>query len=222
MSASDSPPPVSSLLAQLHEERLRRQAAAGSPNRDSVPAAPAAQGEQPAPRLSSPVCAIAGVHSNEAAPAPRSPQILPPPRDDGDGSHDQQQIPVAAVVPTPAHQDHESKAAAAAEADWDDFSCVVCLKLLLEPVALRCGHTFCRRCLQRALAVKVRLRRLVVTELHSPMVPRCPSGCALCAELLLRVALQARRPMFSSPTSYRSSSRVSLRYATGVDVCIGP
>eukprot|EP01113_Clastostelium_recurvatum_P025609 TRINITY_DN3082_c0_g1_i4.p1 TRINITY_DN3082_c0_g1~~TRINITY_DN3082_c0_g1_i4.p1 ORF type:complete len:554 (+),score=125.73 TRINITY_DN3082_c0_g1_i4:183-1844(+) len=33
----------------------------------------------------------------------------------------------------------------------DDFDCVLCMKLLLEPVTTSCGHTFCRGCLVRAL-----------------------------------------------------------------------
>jgi Lon protease-like protein len=33
----------------------------------------------------------------------------------------------------------------------DDFECVLCMKLFYEPVTTPCGHTFCRRCLQRSL-----------------------------------------------------------------------
>lgn len=76
--------------------------------------------------------------------------------------------PVASV-PTPAPPAAPAAAVAPAavvaapvkptsEETWDDFACSVCLKLLLEPVAVRCGHTFCRRCLKRALQFNVRGR----------------------------------------------------------------
>ena len=35
--------------------------------------------------------------------------------------------------------------------DNDDLNCVLCFKLLYEPVALSCGHTFCKQCLLRSL-----------------------------------------------------------------------
>lgn len=33
----------------------------------------------------------------------------------------------------------------------DDMDCLICLKLLFEPVTTPCGHTFCRPCFQRTL-----------------------------------------------------------------------
>lgn len=33
----------------------------------------------------------------------------------------------------------------------EHFTCVICLKLLFEPVTTPCGHTFCRNCLSRAV-----------------------------------------------------------------------
>lgn len=33
----------------------------------------------------------------------------------------------------------------------DDFDCILCMKLLFEPVTTPCGHSFCRACLVRAL-----------------------------------------------------------------------
>lgn len=35
----------------------------------------------------------------------------------------------------------------------EPFSCVICLKLLFEPVTTPCGHTFCRSCLGRAIDI---------------------------------------------------------------------
>ena len=37
--------------------------------------------------------------------------------------------------------------------DSTDFDCPLCLKLLVEPISLTCGHTFCRGCLTRALSL---------------------------------------------------------------------
>lgn len=35
--------------------------------------------------------------------------------------------------------------------DLDDFECVLCTKLLCEPVTTPCGHSFCSQCLRRSL-----------------------------------------------------------------------
>jgi len=32
-----------------------------------------------------------------------------------------------------------------------DLECVLCLRLLLDPISVSCGHTFCRCCLERSL-----------------------------------------------------------------------
>jgi len=37
------------------------------------------------------------------------------------------------------------------EIDIEDFSCVLCQDLFFEPLALPCGHTFCRLCLHKTL-----------------------------------------------------------------------
>ena len=42
----------------------------------------------------------------------------------------------------------------------DDLECLVCMKLLYEPVSTPCGHTFCRPCFQRTLD-------------HTPSCPMC-------------------------------------------------
>ncbi|CAG9318968.1 unnamed protein product [Blepharisma stoltei] len=36
----------------------------------------------------------------------------------------------------------------------DDFQCPLCLKLLLKPASITCGHTFCKSCLIRSLTVQ--------------------------------------------------------------------
>ncbi len=55
----------------------------------------------------------------------------------------------------------------------DDLECILCMKLLYEPVTTPCGHTFCQPCFSRALD-------------HSNKCPNCrtvrgpsvlPTGC---------------------------------------------
>jgi hypothetical protein len=35
----------------------------------------------------------------------------------------------------------------------EEFDCALCMRLLLEPISLSCGHSFCRQCLVRALGL---------------------------------------------------------------------
>uniref|UniRef100_A0A8C6K8I7 LON peptidase N-terminal domain and ring finger 3 n=1 Tax=Nothobranchius furzeri TaxID=105023 RepID=A0A8C6K8I7_NOTFU len=49
-----------------------------------------------------------------------------------------------------------SPAAGATGSGFEDFSCGICLSFLLEPVTLPCGHSFCKRCLERERKEKER------------------------------------------------------------------
>ncbi|XP_030047290.1 LON peptidase N-terminal domain and RING finger protein 1 [Microcaecilia unicolor] len=44
--------------------------------------------------------------------------------------------------------------------DVSDFECSLCMRLLFEPVTIPCGHTFCKKCLERCLD-------------HAPQCPLC-------------------------------------------------
>merc|ERR1719436_480397 len=35
-----------------------------------------------------------------------------------------------------------------------EFECSICMKLLLDPVTVSCGHTFCRVCLDKSLGYR--------------------------------------------------------------------
>merc|ERR1719436_597614 len=35
-----------------------------------------------------------------------------------------------------------------------EFECSICMKLLLDPVTVSCGHTFCRACIERSLGYR--------------------------------------------------------------------
>jgi hypothetical protein len=70
-----------------------------------------------------------------------------------------------------AHRQHpmsdsSSPAAAAAASLREEFGCALCHSLLHEPVALLCGHSYCRACVKRALSVQ-------------PLCPLCRAPCHL-------------------------------------------
>jgi hypothetical protein len=45
------------------------------------------------------------------------------------------------------------------EFNIEDYECALCLKLLVDPVATPCGHTFCRFCLQQSIDASIRENR---------------------------------------------------------------
>lgn len=59
----------------------------------------------------------------------------------------------------------------------DDFECVLCLRLLYEPVTTPCGHSFCGQCLHRSLD-------------HSNKCPFCRTVLHLTHDLPVSVALK--------------------------------
>uniref|UniRef100_A0A7S2XUD8 RING-type domain-containing protein n=1 Tax=Fibrocapsa japonica TaxID=94617 RepID=A0A7S2XUD8_9STRA len=56
------------------------------------------------------------------------------------------------------NEEEQGKDASSSEQEVEEvpqeLECTLCLKLLYEPVSLPCGHSFCRRCLRRALTYK--------------------------------------------------------------------
>lgn len=44
-----------------------------------------------------------------------------------------------------------AKKARLAAANLDDFDCILCMKLMYEPVTTPCGHSFCKLCFARAM-----------------------------------------------------------------------
>ncbi|XP_077135833.1 LON peptidase N-terminal domain and RING finger protein 1 [Ranitomeya variabilis] len=49
--------------------------------------------------------------------------------------------------------------------DGNDFECSLCMRLFYEPVTTPCGHTFCKKCLERCLD-------------HTPQCPLCKQSLA--------------------------------------------
>eukprot|EP00929_Paragymnodinium_shiwhaense_P102989 TRINITY_DN66259_c0_g1_i1.p1 TRINITY_DN66259_c0_g1~~TRINITY_DN66259_c0_g1_i1.p1 ORF type:complete len:627 (-),score=113.67 TRINITY_DN66259_c0_g1_i1:364-2181(-) len=50
----------------------------------------------------------------------------------------------------------EDAAAADVEAVPPEFSCSICMKVLLDPVSVSCGHTFCKKCVSDSLGYQSR------------------------------------------------------------------
>ena len=50
----------------------------------------------------------------------------------------------------------------------DEFQCPLCIDLLLHPVSIPCGHTFCRICIRKAHQVATRCP-ICLTDLKSPI-----------------------------------------------------
>jgi Lon protease-like protein len=60
----------------------------------------------------------------------------------------------------------ELQSTATAGIDKSDLECPLCMRLFHDPIAINCGHTFCKNCLRRALAL-------------SPACPLCRYSCFL-------------------------------------------
>ena len=54
---------------------------------------------------------------------------------------------VSSLVDTMAQKDETVKLKT--QSTYDIFACLICKSLWTEPVSLKCGHTFCRPCLQK-------------------------------------------------------------------------
>ena len=61
-----------------------------------------------------------------------------------------------AAAASPAAPGHAAAAASATGCGHADFSCRICLSFLFEPVTLPCGHSFCKKCLERETKEKER------------------------------------------------------------------
>lgn len=83
--------------------------------------------------------------------------------------------------------------------DADDLECVLCLKLLCEPVTTPCGHTFCAQCLRRALD-------------HNNKCPFCRTVVHLTQNLVVSVTLK-NLVQRSFPEEYEER----LRETAGLD-----
>ena len=82
--------------------------------------------------------------------APTEPPAIPPPTADP---------PTTASPPAPAPPPDTPlppphAAAPLAVLDRAEFECALCMKLFWEPLALHCGHTFCRSCIKRSLEMQ--------------------------------------------------------------------
>ncbi|XP_067842336.1 LON peptidase N-terminal domain and RING finger protein 2 [Heptranchias perlo] len=62
---------------------------------------------------------------------------------------------------TPAHGDGDGDDEE--EAASDPLTCRMCRALLFEPISLPCGHTFCRRCVEKETVTECRLCKLPIT-----------------------------------------------------------
>ena len=71
----------------------------------------------------------------------QAPPMRPPPR--------------GRTPPTPpaARAAVDTRSATSASSDREDFDCPLCGQLLVEPLGLLCGHTYCRTCIKRSLTV---------------------------------------------------------------------
>jgi Lon protease-like protein len=66
----------------------------------------------------------------------------------------------------------------------EDFQCPLCMKLLLSPVSIVCGHTFCRKCIQKSYEKS----------------PKCP---------ICRISINISR---SIPTTYMIQSYIEANF----------
>jgi hypothetical protein len=73
--------------------------------------------------------------------------------------------------------------------DREEFNCPLCLKLLFAPVCTPCGHSFCGRCLQKAL-------------LLGNSCPMCRAPCFLKVDAVLPPLVLVHTLRASFPTEY--------------------
>ena len=166
----------------------------------------------PAPeRAPSPALALA------PAPAPLPPPPTPPPA--ACHAHGA----ASATVAVAEIEDADDPAATAPLPSVQDYTCVICLELLLRPVVLSCAHHFCRGCWLKMLKQSDARAKAYLTGGATcpfrcrvrPVVPNVDQALASKLESLFEVEYTARASAFALVDEERRAAKVNAWAAAG-------
>ena len=166
----------------------------------------------PAPeRAPSPALALA------PAPAPLPPPPTPPPA--ACHAHGA----ASATVAVAEIEDADDPAATAPLPSVQDYTCVICLELLLRPVVLSCAHHFCRGCWLKMLKQSDARAKAYLTGSATcpfrcrvrPVVPNVDQALASKLESLFEVEYTARTSAFALPDEERRAGKLNAWAAAG-------
>ena len=156
---------------------------------------------------------ISGPSSPPPVPAPALAPLPPLAASHANGA-------ASATVAVAEIEDADDPAATAPLPSVQDYTCAICLELLLRPVVLSCGHHFCRGCWLRMLQHH---RNAYLTGSATcpfrcrvrPVVPRVDQALASKLEYLFEVQYTARASAFALPDEERRAAKVNAWAAAG-------
>ena len=153
----------------------------------------------PIPRASSPASLLVERFPSSPLPAFFIPEMEES-EDDGQGPPDlameEAEESVLSCPGTPsstASSSHPSSSSSTVALQLDDFTCCICLSLLLDPITLHCQHSYCRHCL------------VACFELSAKRCPSCrsPADAGLLYEHLLPNTLLTNILKAAFPSRYK-------------------
>ncbi|KAM4611612.1 E3 ubiquitin-protein ligase Midline-1-like [Polymixia lowei] len=124
---------------------------------------------------------------------------------------------VCKIVAVSKMAEHQEQQQQGVGLDWDQFTCSICLDLLKEPVAINCGHSYCRTCIDGCWDQEEEKGVYSCPQCRESFSPRpALRRNHVLAELLEKLKkTEVQQASSSAPLSYAGPEDVACDFCTG-------